>query len=102
MSETLRALIRDIPDFPKKGILFRDITPLLLSPAGMKETSAAQKAPDRSTPFEQQQTSVDSAKKNTAVAVGLWVAILIAAVLFFALLGGVAYFIWIIRQIRLF
>ena len=26
----LKALIRDIPDFPKAGILFRDITPLLL------------------------------------------------------------------------
>ena len=25
----LRALIRDIPDFPKPGILFRDLTPLL-------------------------------------------------------------------------
>jgi adenine phosphoribosyltransferase len=25
----LRALIRDIPDFPKPGIVFRDITPLL-------------------------------------------------------------------------
>ena len=25
----LRATIRDIPDFPKPGILFRDITPLL-------------------------------------------------------------------------
>jgi adenine phosphoribosyltransferase len=25
----LRSLIREIPDFPKKGILFRDITPLL-------------------------------------------------------------------------
>lgn len=25
----LRSLIRDIPDFPKKGILFRDVTPLL-------------------------------------------------------------------------
>ena len=28
----LRALIRDIPDFPKPGIVFRDITPLLLDP----------------------------------------------------------------------
>ena len=28
----LRALIRDIPDFPKAGIVFRDITPLLLDP----------------------------------------------------------------------
>jgi len=27
--EDLRALIRDVPDFPKPGILFRDITPLL-------------------------------------------------------------------------
>ena len=26
----LRAFVRDIPDFPKPGILFRDITPLLL------------------------------------------------------------------------
>lgn len=31
MSDTdeLRALIRDIPDFPKPGILFKDITPLM-------------------------------------------------------------------------
>lgn len=27
--------IRDVPDFPKKGILFKDITPLLASPAGL-------------------------------------------------------------------
>jgi adenine phosphoribosyltransferase len=33
--EQLRRLIRDIPDFPKKGILFRDITPLLADPAGL-------------------------------------------------------------------
>lgn len=26
---TLRKFIRDIPDFPKKGIMFKDITPLL-------------------------------------------------------------------------
>ena len=31
----LRELIRDIPDFPKPGILFRDITPLLGDPAGL-------------------------------------------------------------------
>lgn len=29
----LRAHIRDIPDFPKPGIVFKDITPLLLDPA---------------------------------------------------------------------
>lgn len=27
--QTLRSLIRDIPDYPKPGILFKDITPLL-------------------------------------------------------------------------
>lgn len=29
MTDALRARIRDIPDFPKKGIIFKDITPLL-------------------------------------------------------------------------
>jgi adenine phosphoribosyltransferase len=33
----LRAFIRDIPDFPKQGILFRDITPMLLEPKAMRE-----------------------------------------------------------------
>lgn len=28
----LRSFIRDVPDFPKPGVLFRDITPLLLDP----------------------------------------------------------------------
>ena len=31
----LRALIRDIPDFPKPGIVFKDITPLLLDPVAI-------------------------------------------------------------------
>ena len=31
----LKALIRDIPDFPKPGILFRDITTLLQNPDGL-------------------------------------------------------------------
>jgi adenine phosphoribosyltransferase len=35
MIENLRRLIRDIPDFPKPGILFRDITPLLADPPGL-------------------------------------------------------------------
>ena len=33
----LRQYIRDIPDFPKPGILFRDITPLLREPTGWAE-----------------------------------------------------------------
>jgi adenine phosphoribosyltransferase len=31
----LRAHIRDIPDFPKPGIVFKDITPLLLDPVAL-------------------------------------------------------------------
>lgn len=34
----LKSLIRDIPDFPKPGILFRDITPLLAHGAAWHET----------------------------------------------------------------
>jgi adenine phosphoribosyltransferase len=34
----LKSLIRDIPDFPKPGILFRDITTLLRDPQGMRYT----------------------------------------------------------------
>ena len=33
----LESLIRDVPDFPKKGIIFKDITPLLASPEGMRQ-----------------------------------------------------------------
>ena len=31
----LRELIRDVPDYPKPGIMFKDITPLLRNPAGL-------------------------------------------------------------------
>jgi adenine phosphoribosyltransferase len=31
----LRGYIRDIPDFPREGILFKDITPLLLDPRAL-------------------------------------------------------------------
>ena len=34
-AEDLRAHIRDIPDFPKPGIVFKDITPLLLDPKAL-------------------------------------------------------------------
>jgi adenine phosphoribosyltransferase len=32
----LRAAIRDVPDFPKPGILFKDITPLLAEPRAFR------------------------------------------------------------------
>lgn len=34
----LKSLVRDIPDFPQPGILFRDITTLLKSPQGLRQT----------------------------------------------------------------
>jgi len=34
--EEVKNYIRDIPDFPKKGIIFRDITPLLNNPVVFK------------------------------------------------------------------
>ena len=33
----LRAFIRDIPDFPKPGIVFKDVTPLLLDPRALDD-----------------------------------------------------------------
>ncbi|WP_343528540.1 adenine phosphoribosyltransferase [Sphingomonas sp.] len=37
-NDDLKALIRTIPDFPKPGIQFRDITTLLLDPGGVART----------------------------------------------------------------
>lgn len=33
----LTSYLRDVPDFPKPGIVFKDITPLLASPEAMRE-----------------------------------------------------------------
>lgn len=33
--ERLRGLIRDVPDFPKAGIVFKDFTPLIRDPAAL-------------------------------------------------------------------
>jgi adenine phosphoribosyltransferase len=35
----LKDYIRDIPDFPKPGIMFRDITPLLANPEAFREVT---------------------------------------------------------------
>ncbi len=43
----LARLIRAVPDFPKKGVLFRDITPLLADAKGWKEAVEALAAPFR-------------------------------------------------------
>ena len=42
--ETLKSVIRDIPDFPKEGIIFKDIPPLLSNPASFKKAIDTLKA----------------------------------------------------------
>jgi adenine phosphoribosyltransferase len=37
----LQELIRDVPDFPIPGIMFKDITPILQDPAGFREAIEA-------------------------------------------------------------
>ncbi|WP_405398670.1 adenine phosphoribosyltransferase [Maribacter sp. Asnod2-G09] len=36
-----KSLIRDVPDFPKEGVVFKDITLLLQNPKALKETTNA-------------------------------------------------------------
>ncbi|MCC6203056.1 MAG: adenine phosphoribosyltransferase [Gammaproteobacteria bacterium] len=43
--EQLKHLIRDIPDFPKPGILFKDITPLLRDGAALRHAAELLVAP---------------------------------------------------------
>ena len=38
MNEDIRKYIRTVKDFPKPGIMFRDITTLLKEPEGLKAT----------------------------------------------------------------
>lgn len=42
--ENLKKLIREVPDFPKPGILFYDITTLLKDPSGLKSVVDALKS----------------------------------------------------------
>ena len=48
--------IRDIPDFPKPGILFRDITPLVGTPAAFRQAVV-----DMASPFRQEKIDVVAA-----------------------------------------
>jgi adenine phosphoribosyltransferase len=48
----LRRFVRDVPDFPTPGILFRDITPLLASPEAFSAAIVAMAEPFRDDPAE--------------------------------------------------
>jgi adenine phosphoribosyltransferase len=37
LEEKIKSLLREVPDFPKPGIVFKDITPLLADPGARKE-----------------------------------------------------------------
>jgi adenine phosphoribosyltransferase len=45
VADSLKSLIREVPDFPKAGILFYDITTLLRDPAGFRQAVDAVAAP---------------------------------------------------------
>ena len=45
LRDRIRAAVRDVPDFPKPGIIFKDITPLLEDAGLFAATTAAMAAP---------------------------------------------------------
>ena len=49
----LKGFVRDIPDFPKPGILFRDITPLLADGEALRDAGIAMSYPYRDRGVEQ-------------------------------------------------
>ncbi len=49
----LKSIIRDVPDFPQPGILFRDITPLLADPRALQVALEGMAAPFRRAGIEQ-------------------------------------------------
>lgn len=51
--EKLKGIIRDIPDFPQPGILFRDITPLLQDARAFRQALEGMAEPFRNAGIEQ-------------------------------------------------
>ena len=51
--DALKQLIRDVPDFPKPGILFKDITTLLRDAGGLRGAVDCLAEPYRDTPLDQ-------------------------------------------------
>ena len=50
--EQLRQIIRDVPDFPQKGIVFKDITPLLSDAQSFKKAIELMAEPLRNRDFD--------------------------------------------------
>ena len=47
LTSRLHAALRDVPDFPKPGILFKDLTPVFADPALFREATEAMAVPFR-------------------------------------------------------
>ena len=47
LAARVQSVLRDVPDFPSPGILFKDITPVLAQPSLMREIIAAMAQPFR-------------------------------------------------------
>ena len=45
LAARLKARIRDVPDFPEPGVVFRDVAPLLADPGAFREAVAAMSSP---------------------------------------------------------
>ncbi len=52
LSEKLKQTIRDIPDYPKPGIVFKDITPVLADPSLINEIAEALASPFKGLPID--------------------------------------------------
>lgn len=50
--DELRRIIRDVPDFPQKGVVFKDITPLLAHPEAFRRAIDLMAEPLRSREFD--------------------------------------------------
>ena len=46
-TDELKALVRDVPDFPSPGIVFKDITPLVADPTAFQRSSSLAGGRDR-------------------------------------------------------
>ncbi|MBN2562942.1 MAG: adenine phosphoribosyltransferase [Phycisphaerae bacterium] len=51
-AESLAKVLRDVPDFPKPGIVFKDITPILASPAALSLAVEFLTQPFRAQPID--------------------------------------------------
>lgn len=70
----LKSYIRDVPDFPKKGIVFKDITPLLRAPKALEYTVA-----ELAKPFQREKVSLVAAIESRGFIFGSCVARLLGA-----------------------